>query len=78
MMPFHAHSDNFYGDIGQVKVAVRKDCSSLESERLRQLAQQVRFFLISKIKLKNWFLLLGVPLGQPERHHGDHRLRGGR
>lgn len=41
MMPFHAHSDNFYGDIGQVKVAVRKDCSSIESARLQQLAQQV-------------------------------------
>lgn len=45
MLPFHAHSDNFYGDIGQVKVAVRKDCSSFESERLRQLAQQVRSLL---------------------------------
>ena len=42
MTPFHANSDNFYGDIGQVKVAVRKDCSGIECERLRQLAQQVR------------------------------------
>ena len=41
MTPFHPSSDNFYGDIGQVKVAVRKDCSSIESERLRLLAQQV-------------------------------------
>ena len=41
MTPFHTNSDNFYGDIGQVKVAVRKDCSSIEAERLRQLANQV-------------------------------------
>ena len=41
MTPFHANSDNFYGDIGQVKVAVRKDCSGIECERLRLLAQQV-------------------------------------
>ncbi|CAH1799775.1 unnamed protein product [Owenia fusiformis] len=41
MTLFHANSDNFYGDIGQVKVAVRKDCSGMECERLRVLAQQV-------------------------------------
>ena len=41
MAPFKPESDNFYGDIGLVRVAVRKDCSSIECERLRQLAQQV-------------------------------------
>ena len=42
MTLFHANSDNFYGDIGKVKVAARKDCSGIECERLRQLAQQVQ------------------------------------
>lgn len=41
MTPFEANSDNFYGDVGLVKVAVRKDSSGIECERLRQLAQQV-------------------------------------
>jgi len=41
MMPFHENSDNFYGDVGQVKVAVRQDSTPAESARLRQLAQQV-------------------------------------
>ena len=41
MTPFEANSDNFYGDVGLVKVAVRKDSSGFECERLRQLAQQV-------------------------------------
>lgn len=42
MILFHPNSENFYGDIGQVKVATRKDCSPMELERLYQLAQQVR------------------------------------
>ena len=42
MTPFQRDSDSFYGDMGQVKVAVRRDCSGIECERLRQLAQQVR------------------------------------
>lgn len=46
MTPFHADSDNFYGDIGHVKVAVRKDCSGIECERLRHLAQQVKESLL--------------------------------
>ena len=46
MTLFHEDSDNFYGDIGHVKVAVRKDCSGIECERLRQLAQQVRAALL--------------------------------
>jgi hypothetical protein len=41
MAPFHENSDNFYGDVGQVKVAVRQDSSPTESARLRQLARQV-------------------------------------
>lgn len=41
MMCFHVDSDNFYGDIGEVKVAARYDCTVQESERLRQLAHQV-------------------------------------
>lgn len=41
MTLFHPNSDNFYGDIGQVKVATRKDCVAMDSIRLRQLAQQV-------------------------------------
>ena len=42
MTPFQQDSDSFYGDMGQIKVAVRRDCSPIECERLRQLAQQVR------------------------------------
>lgn len=41
MLLFHANSENFYGDIGQVKVATRKDCSMMEFVRMWQLAQQV-------------------------------------
>ncbi|CAL1288840.1 unnamed protein product [Larinioides sclopetarius] len=41
MVCFHIESDNFYGDIGEVKVAARRDCTVQESERLRQLAHQV-------------------------------------
>ena len=43
MALFHANSDNFYGDIGQVKVATRKDCKVVDCLRLRQMAQQVSF-----------------------------------
>ena len=41
MAAFQADSDNFYGDLGQVKVAARRDCTGRESDRLRQLAHQV-------------------------------------
>ncbi|CAD5122905.1 DgyrCDS11305 [Dimorphilus gyrociliatus] len=44
LSPFHAHSDNFYGDVGSVKVAVRQEGSAIDAERLRSLANQV--FLI--------------------------------
>ncbi|XP_021942345.1 brefeldin A-inhibited guanine nucleotide-exchange protein 3 isoform X2 [Zootermopsis nevadensis] len=41
MVAFCPGSHSFYGDVGQVKVAARRDCTTRESERLRQLAQQV-------------------------------------
>ncbi|XP_064617857.1 brefeldin A-inhibited guanine nucleotide-exchange protein 3-like [Liolophura sinensis] len=41
MLLFQANSENFYGDIGQVKVATRKDSTVMECQRLRHLAQQV-------------------------------------
>ena len=41
MTLFKANSENFYGDIGQVKVATRKDCSPVEFVRMWHLAQQV-------------------------------------
>ena len=41
MTLFKANSENFYGDIGQVKVATRKDCSPAEFIRMWHLAQQV-------------------------------------
>lgn len=41
MVCFHADSENFYGDVGQAKVAVRRDCTASEVDRLRQLCRQV-------------------------------------
>lgn len=41
MLLFHVDSNNFYGDIAQVKVAMRRDSSPQESYRLRHLAHQV-------------------------------------
>lgn len=41
MLLFKTNSENFYGDIGQVKVATRKDCSMMEFVRMWHLAQQV-------------------------------------
>jgi len=41
MTPFHSSSENFYGDVGQVKVAVRQDSTLTECIRLQQLARQV-------------------------------------
>ena len=40
---FNPESPNFYGDVGQVKVAVRRDCTGKDSDRLRQLSHQVFF-----------------------------------
>ncbi|KAK6986607.1 brefeldin A-inhibited guanine nucleotide-exchange protein 3-like isoform X1 [Biomphalaria glabrata] len=48
MALFQPNSDNFYGDIGQVKVATRKDCTVVDCLRLRQMAKQV-FLLDSQI-----------------------------
>ncbi|KAK3098836.1 hypothetical protein FSP39_023524 [Pinctada imbricata] len=41
MLLFQPSSDNFYGDVAQVKVAMRRDSSPGECQRLRHLAQQV-------------------------------------
>jgi brefeldin A-inhibited guanine nucleotide-exchange protein 3 len=41
MAPFYQGSANFYGDLGQVKVAARRDSCRRECHRLLQLAQQV-------------------------------------
>ncbi|PNF16156.1 hypothetical protein B7P43_G01116 [Cryptotermes secundus] len=41
MVAFRSGSHSFYGDVGQVKVAARRDCTARESDRLKQLAQQV-------------------------------------
>lgn len=41
MCPFKSDSDNFYGDLGHVKIAIRKDCTATEAQRLQQLARQV-------------------------------------
>ncbi|GLG94562.1 LOW QUALITY PROTEIN: uncharacterized protein GBIM_01757, partial [Gryllus bimaculatus] len=38
---FRPGSHSFYGDVGQVKVAARRDCTARESARLQHLAQQV-------------------------------------
>ena len=42
MAPFHQGSANYYGDVGDVKVAARRDSCKRESHRLLQLGQQVR------------------------------------
>lgn len=44
MFLFNVNSENFYGDLGQVKVAMRKDSTPTECDRLRHLAQQVRTY----------------------------------
>ncbi|KAK0081887.1 hypothetical protein PV325_011414 [Microctonus aethiopoides] len=45
-MAFSPRSKSFYGDVAQVKVAVRRDATPEESERLRQLSAQV--FLLAE------------------------------
>ena len=44
MTPFHDSSENFYGDVGQVKVAVRQDSTLADCVRLQQLARQVALY----------------------------------
>ncbi|KAK3879353.1 hypothetical protein Pcinc_016070 [Petrolisthes cinctipes] len=41
MILFQPDSPNFYGDVGQVKVAARRDCTGKDSDRLKQLSHQV-------------------------------------
>jgi brefeldin A-inhibited guanine nucleotide-exchange protein 3 len=41
-MAFSSRSECFYGDIAHVKVAARRDATPEETDRLRQLAAQVR------------------------------------
>ncbi|XP_060081313.1 brefeldin A-inhibited guanine nucleotide-exchange protein 3-like [Ylistrum balloti] len=48
MILFEVNSENFYGDRGQVKVAMRRDSSSTECKRLQHLAHQV-FLLDSQV-----------------------------
>ncbi|XP_033740097.1 brefeldin A-inhibited guanine nucleotide-exchange protein 3-like [Pecten maximus] len=48
MILFEVNSENFYGDRGQVKVAMRRDSSSAECKRLQHLAHQV-FLLDSQV-----------------------------
>lgn len=43
-------SQSFYGDLAQVKVAARRDCTAAENQRLLDLAQQV-FLLESQRNL---------------------------
>lgn len=43
-MAFSPRSESFYGDIAQVKVAARRDATTEESDRLRQLSAQVSLF----------------------------------
>lgn len=64
MEAFHADSDNFYGDIGQVKVATRTDCSPMETMRLQQIAQQV--FLL---ETQHTYGLYGEPSDEDNRSY---------
>ena len=41
MASFRPGSENFYGDLGTVRVAARRDSSVRETNRMRQLAQQM-------------------------------------
>lgn len=54
-MAFSPRSESFYGDAAQVKVAARRDTTAEESERLRQLAAQVRLSLPSAMVYSHSF-----------------------
>ena len=41
MASFMLKSENFYGDIGTVRVAARRDCTVMETNRIRQLCYQM-------------------------------------
>lgn len=46
MFLFEVDSENFYGDKGQVKVAMRRDSTAAECQRLQHLAHQVSVYYI--------------------------------
>ncbi|XP_059166369.1 brefeldin A-inhibited guanine nucleotide-exchange protein 3-like isoform X2 [Physella acuta] len=81
MALFHPNSDNFYGDIGQVKVATRKDCTVVDCLRLRQMARQV-FLLDSQVSSMpdvqydtdqdKSFVFLLYPPGHQDSLNPDH------
>ncbi|XP_035825340.1 brefeldin A-inhibited guanine nucleotide-exchange protein 3 [Aplysia californica] len=81
MALFHPNSDNFYGDIGQVKVATRKDCTVVDCLRLRQMAKQV-FLLDSQVSSMpsvqydtdqdKSFVFLLYPPGHQDSLNPDH------
>ncbi|KAL3881297.1 hypothetical protein ACJMK2_027752 [Sinanodonta woodiana] len=82
MLLFHANSENFYGDIGQVKVATRKDCTPMECVRMCHLAQQV-FQLDSQVNTASVeseseedksFVFLIYPPGHENSFNPDHIL----
>jgi brefeldin A-inhibited guanine nucleotide-exchange protein 3 len=50
IVAFNMGSQSFYGDLAQVKVAARRDCTAAENQRLLDLAQQV-FLLESQRNL---------------------------
>ena len=54
MTPFHSSSENFYGDVGQVKVAVRQDSTLTECIRLQQLARQVIALTSLELVVSSW------------------------
>ncbi|XP_053398071.1 brefeldin A-inhibited guanine nucleotide-exchange protein 3-like [Mercenaria mercenaria] len=82
MLLFKTNSENFYGDIGQVKVATRKDCTMMEFVRIWHLAQQV-FLLDSQVSVevpsvdstedKSYVFLL-YPPGYENSLNPDHIL----
>ncbi|KAK3577451.1 hypothetical protein CHS0354_032302 [Potamilus streckersoni] len=82
MLLFHVNSENFYGDIGQVKVATRKDCTATECVRMCHLAQQV-FQLDSQVNTASAepeseedksFVFLIYPPGHENSFNPDHIL----
>ncbi|XP_046405397.1 brefeldin A-inhibited guanine nucleotide-exchange protein 3 [Ischnura elegans] len=74
MVAFHAGSHNFYGDAGQVKVAARRDCTIRESDRLKQLAQQV-FLLESQRGLES--TISSVTQGPSSCEYSGDGIQGG-
>ncbi|XP_021364639.1 brefeldin A-inhibited guanine nucleotide-exchange protein 3-like isoform X1 [Mizuhopecten yessoensis] len=80
MILFEVNSENFYGDKGQVKVAMRRDSSSAECKRLQHLAHQVFLLdsqvsgdtaLISEVDEDKSFVFLLYPPGQENSLNPD-------